>query len=89
MASIRRTSYVEEGAEEKGLRPEYIIPSMDEWEVFPREAVAVALKAQEQGLARVKKSRQELYEHAEEVIRRAREETKMRMEKGFIPMPLQ
>ncbi len=76
-------------AEEKGLRPEYIIPSMDEWEVFPREAVAVALKAEEQGIARVKKSRQELYEHAEEVIRRAREETKMRMEKGFIPMPPQ
>ncbi|MDD5503618.1 MAG: malate dehydrogenase, partial [Candidatus Thermoplasmatota archaeon] len=76
-------------AEEKGLRPDYIIPSMDEWEVFPREAVAVALKAEEQGLARVKKSRQELYEHAEQVIRRARDETKMRMEKGFIPMPPQ
>jgi len=35
-------------AEDKGIHEEYIVPSMDEWEVFPREAVAVGTKAIEQ-----------------------------------------
>jgi len=39
-------------AEEKGLTPEYILPTMDEWEVFPREAAAVAVQAVKEGLAR-------------------------------------
>ena len=32
----------------KGLNSEYILPTMDEWDVFPREAAAVAAKAVEQ-----------------------------------------
>ncbi len=71
-------------AEDKGLRPDYIIPSMDEWEVFPREAVAVGLKAIEQGVARVKKSREELMKMAEDTIRHAREETQVLMREGLI-----
>ncbi len=71
-------------AEDKGLRPDYIIPSMNEWEVFPREAVAVGLKAIEQGVARLKKSREELMEMAETTIRRAREETHLLMKEGII-----
>ncbi|MBC7129735.1 malate dehydrogenase, partial [Candidatus Bathyarchaeota archaeon] len=59
-------------AEEKGLREDYILPRMDEWEVYPREAVACALKSIEQGVARVKPSRQELYERAVEIISNAR-----------------
>lgn len=75
-------------AEDKGLTPEYIIPTMDEWEVFPREAVAVALKGIEQGVARVKPSKQELFDKAESVIKRAREEVKLLMKQGFIkPFP--
>ena len=31
--------------------PEHILPDMDDWEVFPREAAAVAMKAVEQDLA--------------------------------------
>ncbi|MDH4123731.1 MAG: malate dehydrogenase, partial [Thermoplasmata archaeon] len=75
-------------AEDKGLSPEYIIPTMDEWEVFPREAVAVALKGIEQGVARIKPSKQELFQKAEGIIKRAREETKLLMKQGFIkPLP--
>ena len=51
-------------AEERGFSEKDILPRMDEWEVFPREAVACALKSIEQGVARVKPSRQELYERA-------------------------
>jgi malate dehydrogenase (oxaloacetate-decarboxylating) len=48
----------------------------------------VALKGIEQGVARVKPSRQELFEKAQTIIKRAREETKLLMSKGFIkPFP--
>ncbi|PWH19774.1 MAG: malate dehydrogenase [Anaerolineae bacterium] len=66
------------------LDEEHIIPTMDDWEVFPREAAAVAMKAQEQGVARVNKSYQELYEHAHQIIKRSRDLTHMMMKEGFI-----
>jgi len=72
-------------AEDNGLREDYIVPTMDEWEVYPREATAVALKAIEQGVALIKKSRQEIYETAERMIRRARSETKLLMDNKVIP----
>jgi malate dehydrogenase (oxaloacetate-decarboxylating) len=59
-------------AEEKGLSEEYIMPTMDEWDVFPREAAATGLKAQEQGLARLTKTYDELYQSARETIQQAR-----------------
>ncbi|AIZ57038.1 NAD-dependent malic enzyme [Candidatus Methanoplasma termitum] len=71
-------------AEEKGIHEEYIIPKMSEIEPFPREAVAVALKAQQQGVARLKLSRQELFERADFMIRRSREMTDKLMKEGFI-----
>ncbi len=74
-------------AEEKGLDEEHIVPTMDDIEVFAREATAVGLKAIDQGLARVKKSRSELYEGAIAMIRRAHEETKFLMQDGFIRPP--
>jgi malate dehydrogenase (oxaloacetate-decarboxylating) len=71
-------------AEDKGLREDYIIPSMDEWEVFPREAVAVGLKAIEQGVARVNLPKEELMKIAEAKIRHARNETNLLMKEGVI-----
>jgi len=71
-------------AEEKGIHEEYIIPKMSEIEPFPREAVAVALKAQEQGVARLKLSRQELFERADFIIRRSRATTDQMMKSGLI-----
>jgi malate dehydrogenase (oxaloacetate-decarboxylating) len=72
-------------AEEKGLTPEYVLPTMDEWDVFPREAAAVAVKAQEQGIARIEMTAAEEYEHAAAIIRRARDLTQMMMDEEFIP----
>jgi malate dehydrogenase (oxaloacetate-decarboxylating) len=71
-------------AEEKGLTSEYIMPTMDEWEVFPREAAAVATKAVEQGLARKEVTFDEELKNAEEIIRRSRSLTETMMEDGFI-----
>lgn len=76
-------------AREKGLSKEKILPSMDDWDVFPREAVAVARKAIEQGVARVKKSSDELCERAESVIRRSREMSKSMLSSGYIQAPPQ
>ena len=71
-------------AEEKGLSEKYIIPTMDDWELFPREATAVALKAIEQGVARISRTREELYASARSIIKRRREQAKYLMRSGFI-----
>ena len=71
-------------AEERGMSEKDILPRMDEWEVFPREAVACALKSIEQGVARVKPSRQELFERATAIIKNARESTELLMKRGLI-----
>jgi malate dehydrogenase (oxaloacetate-decarboxylating) len=72
-------------ARDRGVTEESIVPTMDEWEVFPREAVAVGVKAQEQGVARLKLSREELQAKAEDRIRQARDMTKYLMDRGLIP----
>jgi len=74
-------------AEDKGLSKDYIIPSMDEWEIYPLQATETGMKAQEQGLARVKLSRSELYERAETIINRTQNIVKLLMEQGYIPAP--
>jgi malate dehydrogenase (oxaloacetate-decarboxylating) len=71
-------------AEEKGLSTDYILPTMDEWEVFPREAAAVAVKAVEEGIARTPMTYEEELKNAEEIIRRSRDLTLNMMAEGFI-----
>jgi len=66
---------------------DYLIPTMDDWEIYPKEATAVGLKAIEQGVARLKFDRDELFQTAERRIKRARDETHLMMEEGFIPLP--
>ncbi len=73
-------------AESKGLSPEYILPNMDEWEVFPREAAAVAAKAVEEGIAANPMTYEQELANAETIIRRSRELTKNMMAEGFIAM---
>ncbi|MDP3025444.1 MAG: NADP-dependent malic enzyme [candidate division Zixibacteria bacterium] len=74
-------------AQDKGINEEYIIPTMEDPEVYTREAVAVGLKAIEQGLARIKPSRTELIEQANRMIRRAREQANILMSSHLIPAP--
>ena len=72
-------------ASEKGLSEDYIVPNMDEWEVFPREATAVGLKAQEVGVAGLKLTRTQLLETARSIIKRSRDMTQNSMKLGYIP----
>jgi malate dehydrogenase (oxaloacetate-decarboxylating) len=72
-------------AEERGIDEDNIMPTMDEWELFPREAVAVACKAQEQGVAGLDLPRDELYRRADIKIREARDMIRVLMDEGIIP----
>ncbi|MFH0748898.1 MAG: NADP-dependent malic enzyme [Candidatus Bathyarchaeota archaeon] len=74
-------------AEKKGLTDNYIIPTMSETGMFIEEAVAVGLKAMEQGIARKKISRKELEERATEIITRAQATTKLLMKNNIILPP--
>lgn len=74
-------------AEKRGMHEKNILPTMDEWEVFPKEAVACAVKSIEQGVARIKPSRQELFEKASMIIQNARNSTKLLMKKNLIKKP--
>jgi len=78
---------IAETAEDHGLSETYIVPGMDDPEVFIREAVAVGMKAIETGIARVTLSREELENRARTAIGRARSQTKMLMSEGFIRNP--
>ncbi|MFQ6067974.1 MAG: NADP-dependent malic enzyme [Candidatus Bathyarchaeia archaeon] len=74
-------------AEERGINEKDIAPRMEEWEVYPREAVACALQSIKEGVARVKPSKQELWERAVTIIKNARESTHLLMKQGLIKQP--
>ena len=75
-------------AETKGLTEEYIVPTMMETDVFINEAVAVGLKAIEQGIARRILTADELRTEAEAKILHAQAETQSLMKAGIIaPSP--
>ncbi len=75
-------------AEEKGLSADYIMPTMDDVDVFPREAAAVAMKAIEQGIAKYTNvTFQQEYAHAKKLILRARGMVQDAMATGYIELP--
>ncbi|HMK09890.1 MAG TPA: NADP-dependent malic enzyme [Anaerolineales bacterium] len=74
-------------AVERGLSAENILPNMDDWEVFPREAAAVAAKAVEEGVARKPMTYDEEFRSASEIIRRSRNLTQAMMKEDFIIDP--
>jgi malate dehydrogenase (oxaloacetate-decarboxylating) len=76
-------------AEKKGIHPDYITPTMSEWELFPQEATDVALQAIKDGVARLHMGADEIFEKAAKDIKEARDLTEHLMEKGFIKKPPQ
>jgi len=74
-------------AREKGLHEDYILPTMEEWEVYPREAAAVAVKAVEQGVARRYTTYKEELERARSIIAQARKKYELIWKNGLIPAP--
>jgi malate dehydrogenase (oxaloacetate-decarboxylating) len=74
-------------AEEKGMHAQAILPTMEDWELFPRVATAVGIKAQELGYAQRQISKDDLYRAAHHRIERARAIVENSMERGFIQEP--
>ncbi len=74
-------------AEKKGLHPEYIIPTMDEAEVFPQESADVAMQAINDGVARINMSFEDAFALAKKDIEYSRNLTKNLIETGFIALP--
>ncbi len=62
-----------------------VIPTMDQWELYPLEATAVGMKAMEQGIARKHWEEKDLYKHAERIIRTSRAASEMLYKEGHIP----
>ena len=60
---------------------------MDEWEVVLRVAAATALKAQEQGVAQLRKSSDALRRSTEEKIKEARKALEVLIGAEVIPPP--
>jgi len=73
-------------AVERGISDDYISPTMEETEAFIRQAVAVGMKAQEQGVASLSVSRDELRKTAESMIHGARDAHDALVKAGCIPL---
>jgi len=74
-------------ARERGLREDAILPSMEEWQVYPRVAAATAMAAQAEGLTATERTRESLLEEAENKIRLAREQAEALVRAGVISLP--
>ncbi len=74
-------------AEDKGLREDYLIPTMDEVEVYPREAAAVGRKAVEQGVARIDLTWDQLISKADRMITESRSKFQLLQKKGLVKLP--
>ncbi len=85
--TIAAAEAIAQTAQDKGLREDYIVPSMMDLDVFVNEAVAVGLKAIEQGVARRVLTKAELTKQAETMIKRARAEVEILQKQGHIAPP--
>ncbi|HZY69409.1 MAG TPA: NADP-dependent malic enzyme [Thermoplasmata archaeon] len=75
-------------AHSKGLAPDHLLPTMEEMDVFPHIAAAVAEAAVREGLARRELTREEFYSGAQERMRRPPELVRILAQSGLTqPMP--
>jgi Malic enzyme len=84
-AAMELAKYAEENG---GINENRILPTMEEWEVYPRVAAAIAVRAVEEGVARRTTTYKEELERAREIIGNARKKVEVLFERGLIPPPL-
>ena len=70
-----------------GIDAEHIMPTMDDVEVFPREAADVAAQALKDGVARHRISAEEVFKTADHDIKESRELVQLLMEREKIRTP--
>ncbi len=73
----------------KGMDVNHIMPTMEDVDVFPRQAADVARQAMLDGVARLELTPEEVFNQAERDIKRNREMVHLLMEKEHIPVPPQ
>jgi malate dehydrogenase (oxaloacetate-decarboxylating) len=73
-------------ARSPGLSEERIVPRMDEWDVYPREAAATASAAQQEGVAQISKTFEQARTEASERIGAAREMSRVLQQGGLVPL---
>ncbi len=83
--AIRCAHSIADFAKSRGISQDNIIATMEETEVFAREAADVAVAAIEEGVARVTDTWEHIYAKAKEDILAARSLTKDLMDDGHIP----
>jgi len=66
------------------IRRDKILPTMDDWEIFPRVAAAIGVKAVKEKVAGKKLSYDRIFENAKAMIKRSRAITDTMMKKGYI-----
>jgi len=77
-------------ARERGLSVNYIIPTMQEWRVYPRVAAALGAQAQLEGQARNSSSKKRLLRTATEVISHSRKAMEaLRRNRVIVGLPKQ
>jgi malate dehydrogenase (oxaloacetate-decarboxylating) len=74
-------------AQRKGIHPGYIMPTMDETDVFAEEAADVAMAAVKGGVARIKYTRDEVFTKTMHDITEARKVLHLLMDEGFVAKP--
>ncbi len=71
----------------RGLDVDHIMPTMDDVEVFPREAADVATQAMADGVARHHMTPEQVFQEADHDIKQNREMLDLLMERGIIKEP--
>ncbi|MDR1926746.1 MAG: NADP-dependent malic enzyme [Endomicrobium sp.] len=66
------------------IRPDKILPTMDDWEIVPKVAAAIGLRAIKEKVANRKLSYDKIYDEAKTIIKRSRSITETMMKKGYI-----
>lgn len=85
--AIKAAYAVANFAEKRGINPDYIMPTMNETEVFAYEAADVAMEAIKNGVARIEHDWQTVYDKTLKGIMDARETMDLLMKNGFIKEP--
>jgi malate dehydrogenase (oxaloacetate-decarboxylating) len=85
--AIRASHSIADFAEKKGIDPDHIMPTMDDSGVFIEQAADVAMQAIKDGVARVKLSREEVYNAAKADIESTHALYKSITDNGFIKEP--
>jgi malate dehydrogenase (oxaloacetate-decarboxylating) len=87
MAIAAAHSVADFAEKKKGINPDYIMPTMQETEVFAVEAADTAMQAVKDGVARIKLTWDEVYKTTLADIKEARAAIDLLQKKGFIQAP--